>query len=139
MAGLSDAGTVVFFEVKLFENNEIRSMKTPKVVGQLKKYARLSKKVHDPVRNGYQQQMETYSLLKGRFFQKRFRKVPKLAIRPDVRLVVTGFDASQRKYLLPVIREKILAEMEWTPNTPELIACGNVRSIKKNHLFKGIL
>ena len=56
MAGISDNGSLVFFEAKLFDNSEIRSKKTPKVVSQLKKYKKLLEKYQPEILNGYRDQ-----------------------------------------------------------------------------------
>jgi len=138
MAGISDKGALVFFEVKLFNNSEIRSKATPKVVGQLKKYEKLLKKYQSEILDGYEKQLKMYEKLNGRFFKSRLRRFEKLKLYPTVRLVITDFDGSQQKFLLPTIIEGILNGMDWDENSPDLIAVGHHRNVKKGRLFKGI-
>ena len=138
MAGISDKGILVFFEVKLFDNSEIRSKATPMVVGQIKKYEKLLKKFQGEILNGYEEQIKTYQKIKGRFFKSRLRGFEKLKLYPKVRLVITDFDGSQQKFLLPTIIEGILNGMDWDEKTPDLIAVGHHRNLKKGRLFKGI-
>ena len=138
MAGISDKGNLVFFEIKLFDNSEIRSKATPKVVGQLKKYEKLLKKYQSEILDGYEKQLKMYEKLNGRFFKSRLRRFEKLKLYPTVRLVITDFDGSQQKFLLPTIIENILNGMDWDEKTPDLIAVGNHRNLNKGRLFKGI-
>ena len=56
MAAITDNGTLIFFEVKLFDNSEIRSMKTPKVVGQLQKYKKLLSQNGEDIITAYKEQ-----------------------------------------------------------------------------------
>ena len=138
MVGISDKGTLIFFEVKLFDNSEIRSRQTPKVVGQLKKYEKLLKKYQSEILDGYEKQLKMYEKLNGRFFKSRLRRFEKLKLYPKVRLIITDFDGSQQKFLLPTIIEGILNGMDWDEKTPDLIAVGHHRNLKKGLLFKGI-
>ena len=136
MVIVSENGTLVFFEVKLFDNPEIRSDETPQVVDQLKKYENLLQKFGTEIQNGYKDQFKVYEDLKGRFFiQKRLSK-GELKVYPTVRLVITGFDGSQQKYLLPIIKEGINKGMGWESN--DLITVGNHQNIKMEMLLKGI-
>ena len=138
MAGISDNGALVFFEAKLFNNSEIRSKKTPKVLKQLKKYEKLLEKFQDDILDGYEDQIKTYQKLEGRFFKTRLRRFEKLKLNPKVRLIITDFDGSQQKFLLPTILENILNGMDWDEKTPDLIAIGNHSNLKEARLFKGI-
>jgi len=140
MAGISDKGTLAFFEVKLFDNSEIRSKPnvSPKVVTQLKKYEKLLKKFQSEILNGYEEQINTYEKLNGYFFKFRLQRFNNLKLYPKVRLIITGFDSSQQKFLLPTIIKGIQNGMDWDEKTPDLIAIGNHNSLKKGRLFKGI-
>ena len=138
MAGISDKGTLVFFEVKLFDNSEIRSKATPKVAGQLKKYEKLLKKFQSEILDGYEEQLKTYENLNGRFFKSRLRRFEKLKLYSKVRLIITNFDGSQQKFLLPTIIEGILNGMDWDEKTPDLIAIVHHGNLKKGRLFRGI-
>jgi len=138
MAGISDKGILSFFEVKLFDNSEIRSKGTPKVIGQLKKYEYLLKKYNSEILDGYGSQFRMYEKLQGSFFLNRFGSFDALRLNPDVRLIITGFDGSQQKYLLPTILNGIRKSMDWDQKSPDLIAIGNHKSLKKGRLFKGI-
>jgi len=140
MAGITDKGTLVFFELKLFDNNEIRSKPNvePKVVKQLKKYDKLLKKFQGEILDGYEEQKKTYQKLKGRFFKSRLRRFEKLKLYPRVRLIITGFDGGQKKFLLPTIIEGIQNGMGWDENTPDLIVTGSHKNLKKVRLFKRI-
>jgi hypothetical protein len=138
MAALLPGGVLSFIEVKLFDNSEIRANEAPSVVEQLKKYQKLLKKYGDEILEGYNQQFEVYSKLNGRFFKNRFPGQKALKIYPEVRLFITGFDGSQRKHLLPIIRDRIYVGMNWPKNTKNLIATGNHKVVKDSILFKDI-
>ncbi len=138
MAGISKSGNLVFYEVKLFENSEIRSKKTPKVVGQLKKYERLQQKYQDEIIKGYEDQFKTYRKLKGKFFENRSQCTEVSNIYPEIRLIITAFDGSQKEFLLPTILKGISEGMDWGEKTPDLIAIGNHNSLKPGRMFKGI-
>ena len=138
MAGISDKGILSFFEVKLFDNSEIRSKATPKVVGQLKKYEKLLKKFNSEILDGYESQFRMYEKLQGDFFKNRLRSFDTLRLNPNVRLIITGFDGGQQKYLLPTILKGIRKGMDWDEKSPDLIAIGNHKGLKKGSLFKGI-
>jgi hypothetical protein len=138
MAGITDKGSLVFFELKLFDNSEIRSKAAPKVVGQLKKYEKLLEKFQGEILDGYEKQIKTYQKLKGRFFKSRLRRFEKLKLYPRVRLIITGFDGSQKKFLLPTIIEGIQNGMDWDEKTPDLIVTGNHKNLNKVRLFKKI-
>ena len=138
MAALLPGGVLTFIEVKLFDNPEIRAKEVPLVVGQLKKYQRLLKKYEKEILEGYNQQFQVYRELDGKFFRNRIPNQKALKIYPEVRLFVTGFDGSQRKYLLPIILKNIWTGMNWSQNTKNLIATGNHKVVKDAILFKGI-
>ena len=138
MAGISDNGELVFFEVKLFDNSEIRSKTKPKVVGQLKKYDRLLNKYRSQILEGYEEQFKMYSLLKGRFFKNRMPKTKRPELYSNVRLIVTDFDGSQKKFLLPDILKGVRKGMGWDEKIPDLIATGSHRNIRRELLFKGL-
>ena len=138
MAGITDKGTLIFFEVKLFDNSEIRSKATPKVVGQLKKYEKLLKKYQSEILDGYEKQLKMYEKLNGRFFKSRLCRFEKLKLYPKVRLIITDFDGGQQKFLLPTIIENILNGMDWDEKTLDMIAVGNHRNLNKGRLFKGV-
>jgi hypothetical protein len=141
MAGISKDGNLVFFEVKLFDNSEIRSRGEPKVVGQLKKYEKLLSKYRRQILEGYKEQFETYKKLDGSFFERKNEKIgaiETLDLHPKARLIITGFDDSQGKSLLPIIEGGIAKGIGWEDKTHDLIAAGNHKNIKKERLFKGI-
>ena len=139
MAAITNSGTLVFFEVKLFDNSEIRSQKTPKVVGQLKKYEDLLTQYGKDIIAGYKQQMNVYSQLKGGFFKNRVRSFSKINLHPQARLIITGFDGSQQKHMLPVVKSGIEEKYEWQDVKNDLIATGNYTSLIKNkRLFLGL-
>jgi len=138
MAGVSDKGTLIFFEVKLFDNSEIRSKRTPKVVGQLKKYKKLLEKYHSEILRGYKDQYKMYQKLKGRFFKKRLQYFNLKKLNQNVRLIITGFDGSQRDILLPTILKGVSRDMSWEDKTPNLIAVGNHSNLTKGRMFKGV-
>jgi hypothetical protein len=140
MATVSNEGVLVFFEVKLFDNSEIRSEsdKTPAVVGQLKKYQNLLQTFGTEIENGYKDQFKVYEQLKGHFFSQKRRSIGELPIYPTVRLVVTEFDGSQQKYLLPVIKERINKGMGWQDKNSDLITVGDHKNIRMELLLKGI-
>lgn len=139
MAAITDNGTLVFFETKLFDNGEIRSKKTPKVVGQLKKYENLLDQYGEDIIAGYKEQLAIYSQLKGNFFEKRVRSFESIILYPQARLIITGFDASQRDIMLPSIREGIEKGVGWKEGSKDLIATGNYKGLaKSNRLFLGL-
>ena len=139
MAALLPGGMLMFFEVKLFDNSEIRAKEIPPVVGQLKKYQHLLEKYKDEILEGYNQQFQMYGKLNGKFFKNRYPGQEALKIYPDVRLFITGFDGGQKEYLLPRILKGIYAGTGWPDNTSDLIAIGNHKGVKESVLFKGIL
>lgn len=139
MALINDDGTLVFYEVKLFDNGEIHSQQTPRVVDQLLKYRQLLSKYGKEIIDGYAQQLNTYKQLKGKFFENRARKIDKITLYPETRLIITGFDASQRDIMLPVVREKIEKGTGWGKGSNDLIAKGDHKSLaKSNRLFLGL-
>ena len=138
MAGISDEGMLVFFEVKLFDNSEIRSPATPKVVRQLQEYERLLKKFQREILNGYNEQFKMYERLNGNFFRKRIPKINEFELHPRVRLIITDFDGIQRTFLLPKFMEGISQGLGWSVDSPDLITVGKHRIIKKSRLFKGL-
>lgn len=96
MAALLPGGILTFFEVKLFDNSEIRAKESPSVVGQLKKYQHLLKKYEDEILEGYNQQLQMYGKLNGTFFKNRLSDQKVLKIYPEVRLFITGFDGGRK-------------------------------------------
>jgi hypothetical protein len=76
--------------------------------------------------------------LEGRFFSQRKRLPVNLKCYPTVRLIITDFDGSQRKYLLPKIEEGIKKGMGWNEKSNDLIAVGNHQKIGMELLLKGI-
>ncbi len=139
MALINDDGTLVFYEVKLFDNGEIHSQQTQRVVNQLRKYRELLAKYRKEIIDGYTQQLNTYQKLKGRFFQNRSRDIEKISLYPDARLIITGFDASQRDIMLPIVRKKIEKGTGWGNGSNDLIATGNHKALaKSNRMFLGL-
>jgi len=139
MAAITDNGTLVFFEVKLFSNSEVRSKKTPKVVSQLKKYQRILSQKGNEIITAYQEQLKIYTQLKGKFFENRSRKISNLSIHPHVRLIITEFDASQRDLMLPTVQKSIEKGMGWTERNKDFIAVGNCKNLaKSNRLLLGL-
>jgi len=138
MAGISDKGALVFFEIKLFDNSELRSRGTPRVVGQLKKYDRLLGKFRSEIINGYKDQHKVYQQLNGNFFKNRLNIFKIKKIYPNVRLIITGFDGGQKEFLLPTILRGIRSGMVWDKKTNDLIAIGSHSNLKEGRLFKGI-
>ena len=139
MAALLPGGILTFFEVKLFDNSEIRAKESPPVVGQLKKYQHLLKKYEHEILEGYNQQLQMYGKLNGTFFENRLSNQKVLKIYPEVRLLITGFDGGQKEYLLPRLLKGIYEGMAWSEKTSDLIAIGNHKAVKESVLFKGIL
>jgi hypothetical protein len=138
LQAVSDDGKMVFVEVKLFNNPEIRSWETPSVVTQLKKYQDIIKLHKQNIINSYVELYETYSQLKGNFFSKVLPHPSKIQIYPTVRLIVSDFDGGQLKHLIPTIRGGIEKGMGWARGTKDLITVGKSSSINSGHIFKGI-
>ena len=139
LGAIDDKGKLVLFEVKLFENKEIRSAKTPSVLKQLLKYEKIIKRHEQKILNAFKDQFELYSQLKGRFFRQKKRLSPQsLSIYPRVRLIITDFDSAQRDALLLSIRKTIEDGMDWEENSPDLITVGLPQNINESHLFQGI-
>jgi len=138
MAAITDSGTLIFFEVKLFDNSEIRSTTTPRVVSQLEKYEKLLKLYTKEILAGYQDQLVCYSKLKGSFFEKRVRKFREMKLYPQARLIITGFDMSQRQLVLKGVRDNIENEIGWATGCEDIITIGNHTSISAQKLFQGI-
>lgn len=139
MAAITDLGTLIFFEAKLFGNNEIRSKKTPKVVGQLQKYKKLLSEKRKEIISAYQEQLNIYDQLNGKFFKNRFRKIDNLSLYPHARLIITDFDASQRDLMLPTVQKSIEKGTGWAEGNKDFIATGDYKNIaKSNRLFLGL-
>jgi len=139
MAAITDTGTLVFFEAKLFGNNEIRSKKTPRVVGQLQKYQKLLLEKSKEIISAYQEQLNIYDQLKGKFFKNRSRKIDNLSLYPHARLIVTDFDASQRDSMLQTVQESIEKGTGWAKGNKDFIATGDYKNLaKSNRLFLGL-
>ena len=139
MAAITNKGTLVFFEVKLFDNSEIRSQQTPRVVGQLKKYESLLSQYGKDIVDGYKEQLNIYSQLKGKFFKSRTRSFSRINLYPQARLIIAGFDASQRDIMLPPVREGIEKEYKWQNPQKDFIATGNPKNLTKSgRLFLGL-
>lgn len=138
LQAVSDNGKMVFVEVKLLCNPEVRSIKTPPVVNQLRKYECIIKSHGLRILKAYAEQFETYSQLKGAFFKKKLPDPSSIHIHPVVRLIITDFDGGQLKYLLPKIRENIETGMGWERNSDNLITVGKPNYINAGHIFKGI-
>ena len=139
MAAITDNGTLVFFEVKLFDNSEIRSKKTPKVVDQLQKYKELLSQNAEDIITGYKEQLNIYNQLRGSFFEKRAKDLDTIALYPHARLIITGFDVSQRDIMLPSVRAGIEKGVKWKEGAKDLIATGDFKSLaKSNRLFLGL-
>jgi hypothetical protein len=139
MAAVTGSGTLVFFEAKLFSNNEIRSKKTPRVVGQLQKYRKLLSEKREEIISAYQEQLDIYDKLNGIFFENRSRKIDNLSLYPHARLIVTDFDASQRDIMLPTVQKSIEKGADWAEGSKDFIATGNYKNlIKSNRLFLGL-
>lgn len=68
MASITDNGTLVFFEAKLFDNNEIRSKKTPIVVVRLQKYQKLLSEKGSEIIAAYQEQLSILCSVEGEIF-----------------------------------------------------------------------
>lgn len=138
LQAVSDNSKMVFVEVKLFGNQEIRSMKTPPVVKQLQKYESIIKSHNREIIKAYAEQCVTYSLLKGEFFKKKLPDPTRINIYPTVRLIITDFDRAQLKSLMPHIRKSIEKGMGWKENAPDLITVGKPNFINVGHIFKGL-
>jgi hypothetical protein len=138
LQAVSDHGKMVFVEVKLFSNPEIRSLKTPSVVNQLRKYEGIIKSHEELIFKAYAEQCETYSKLKGAFFKKKFPDPSEIHIHPTVRLIITEFDRAQLKFLLPRIRESIEKGKGWEANSDNLITVGKPQYINSRHIFQGL-
>lgn len=139
MAAITDNGTLVFFEVKLFSNSEIRSKKTPKVVRQLEKYQKILSQKENEIIAAYQEQLAIYSQMNGKFFSNRARKISNLSIQPYARLIITDFDASQRDLMLPTVQKSIEQGIGWAEGNKDFIAVGDYKNLaKSNRLFLGL-
>lgn len=139
MAAITDNGTLVFFEAKLFDNSEIRSKKTPRVVWQLQKYKKLLSQNGEDIIAGYKEQLNVYNQLRGSFFEQRARNLNEISHYPHARLIITGFDASQRDIMLPAVRKGIEKGLGWNEGSKDFIATGNFKKLtKSNRLFLGL-
>ena len=139
MAAITDNGTLVFFEVKLFDNRAIRSKETPIVVDQLIKYKDWLAKCREDIVAGYEDQRNVYRKLEGSFFKKRVKCFDHISLYPNPRLIITDFDASQRDIMLPSILDGIKKGIEWMKESNDLIATGNHRNLaRSNRLFLGL-
>jgi hypothetical protein len=141
LAGITDGGVVVFFEAKLFKNNELKSKAgiAPRVVSQLQKYEAIIKRDNKRIIDAFEQQFEMWSQIKGLFFKKRIKFRPKkITLYPSVRLLITAFDSAQLAKFIPVIRKNIEMGMGWSNKSPNIITVGKPGVIKESILFKGI-
>jgi hypothetical protein len=137
-AAINDKGKLVFFEIKLIENKEIRSLGTPAVVKQLQTYEKLIESDKDKIINLYNEQLQVYRQLEGAFFRKRNFNTEVKMIYPRVRLIITVFDSAQRKWFLPAICRQIEKSIRWKQDTPDIIKVGDPKAVKEYHLFKRI-
>jgi len=139
MAAITDKGTLVFFEVKLFENKEIHSNEIPQVVEQLKKYQQWMDNNGKDIIAGYQEQLNIYKRLKGNYFMDRRKNFDIIGLHPNPRLIITGFDKSQRDDRLSLFINGIDKGMDWAAGNKDLIATGDYRNLaKSNRLFLGL-
>ena len=143
MAAITNHGTLVFFEVKLFDNSEIHSkemtQETPKVVDQLKKYKDWLDKCVGDIVAGYQDQLDVYRKLNGNYFGKRSKNHDILSLHPNPRLIITGFDASQRDTRLSRFLVGIHEGTGWAQKSKDLIATGDHKKLAgSNRLFLGL-
>lgn len=128
-----------FFETKLFSNSEIRSKKTPGVVGQLQKYKNILSQQGGEIISAYQEQLSIYEQLNGKFFENRSRKIQNISIHPHPRLIITDFDASQRDLMLPTVQKSIEKGIGWAEGNKDFIATGDYKNlVKSNRLFLGL-
>ena len=139
MVAITNKGTLVFFEAKLFNNSEIRSKKTPRVVSQLQKYQKIISQKGNEIISAYQEQLNIYTQLKGKFFENRSREISNIAIHPNARLIITDFDASQRDSMLPIVQKGIERGIGWAEGSKDFIATGDFKNLaKSNRLFLGL-
>ena len=139
IAAITDKGTLVFYEVKLFDNSEIHSKETPKVVGQLKKYKGWLAENGEDIITGYNEQLKIYKQLKGRYFEKRAKRIEKIALYPNPRLIITSFDDAQRERFIPSIRDGIKKGFKWMNDSNDLITTGDHKNLAtSNRLFLGL-
>ena len=102
---LDDAVAVRFFEAKVFANKELRARDpgTPRVVGQIRAYARLIEAHRDEIKRSYRRVCENLCSLEGIDLSGRrgalISKVVNgagMEVDASPRLVVFGFDSDQR-------------------------------------------
>jgi hypothetical protein len=135
---IDEKGELVFFEIKLLDNKEIRSLGTPAVVKQLQTYEKLIERDKNKIINLYNEQFQVYRRLEGAFFRKRNFNTKVKMIYPRVRLIITVFDSAQRKWFLPEICTQIEKSIGWKQGTPDIIKVGDPKALKEYHLFKRI-
>lgn len=128
------------FELKLFANRELRSRggEPPAVCGQLLEYADWLRKYQDDALDAYSRVIEYFSALDGRFFEVR-REFRLDGVDATPRLMITDFNAHQRKEALPKVRHEILKEVaKQKPlesfNRDCVKWVGNASEIKSSHL-----
>lgn len=108
-------GRLVFAEIKLWSNNELRADGTPEICKQLGDYHKWIKNEEDSVIDAYSNAIEILDKLDGRFFNKR--KLPRptsLKVDPIPRLIVLGYDTSKE----PAVRDagkKVVSLMRKPP------------------------
>jgi hypothetical protein len=137
-AAIHVKGKLVFFEIKLLDNKEIRSLKTPSVVKQLQIYEKLIERDNKKIIHLYNEQLQVYKQLEGAFFRNRNFNMGVKMVYPRVRLIITGFDSAQRKWYLPKVCRQIEKSIGWKQDPPDIIKVGNPKNIKEYHLFKRI-
>ena len=95
-----DEARIVFFEAKRFENRELRSRTEPRVIEQIGKYETFITKYKEEIKLSYRRICDNLTkLVPDRCDPLVFQGADgslKLAVDPDVRLVVFGYDADQK-------------------------------------------
>ncbi len=101
-------GEIIFYEVKCFDNNSIRSLDNKEflVIQQLENYKNLIKNNSEDLKNSYQTICDNLTKLKGmnqRYEVNHFTQMKNivskdisLCINKDIRLIIFGFDEDQK-------------------------------------------
>lgn len=91
-------GSLLFFELKLYENPELRSKDSPPVVDQLRAYTNLLQNQTQAIERAYQGVLESWRDLHGTFFKRRSQLAStKLRVDTHPRLLIVDFDDDQKK------------------------------------------
>lgn len=103
-------GQLVFHEAKLYSNSDLRSRGNPAVCDQLQDYYRWLTQVQnqEDIVKAYKNVLSYFGQLDGVVFKGRGQALEQLSVDPIPRLLVFGFDTTQRQRLREIVVPQIV-------------------------------